>query len=345
MAGLVTGIAMVSVGPPLSMMEPSWVTIGTAPVPTMLLPPTAMPLPVLSPIRLKSTAVMVPEPGSLKMSGPKPAVLPATMVLFSVRKPALRIPPPMPRGTLLPAIVEFRTIRVPLLKIPPPDMADSLSAMVEFVIVSVPPPLSFTMPPPLPEDTLLAIVELAISSVPRLKIAPAAPLPSAIVNPEIATMTPAPTSKGRKLLAPEIVSIAALGPVMVRLSVMVGRAEVSVIVPLTVNVTSSATPVVPLAMVIASRRVSPFAGLSLKVSTVMVAAWIGRPGTPATDRASRTRTASRSWVQRTSGVQCATTGFASGVNGMLASRTGRGSTPVGQASWLGRVVQESVFRN
>ena len=193
------------------MMEPSWVTIGTAPVPTMLLPPTAMPLPVLSPIRLKSTAVMVPEPGSLKMSGPKPAVLPATMVLFSVRKPALRIPPPMPRGTLLPAIVEFRTIRVPLLKIPPPDMADSLSAMVEFVIVSVPPPLSFTMPPPLPEDTLLAIVELAISSVPRLKIAPAAPLPSAIVNPEIATMTPAPTSKGRKLLAPEIVSIAALG--------------------------------------------------------------------------------------------------------------------------------------
>src|SRR5438128_1259344 len=155
-AGLPSGRAIVSVGPPLFWSAPS---IGSAEV----IPPQSDP----GYCRLAPASVIAPPQFP-------PDRLFATMVFESVSVPPFQIPPPVPAP--LPEKVELVTVATASLEIPPPvenpaNVAE-LPEKVLFVTLSV--PELFQIPPP-PEK----LVELpekvpseTIAVPPRLPIPP-----------------------------------------------------------------------------------------------------------------------------------------------------------------------------
>src|SRR5215510_9145647 len=241
----------------------------------------------------------------LSMPPPSKAVLPDSVLLVTVSRPARFKMPPPSLTARLPDRVLFVIVSVPKFAMPPPSLAE-LPDRVLLVIVSVPPKLP--MPPPspgtpptpmaeLPDTVLLVTVSvppslrmppplgaelrdrvlLVIVSVPLLKMPPPEPPgnpPFEILRPLIDTVTPDAILNTWNELLPLTVSTLAPGPFIVTSCVICGRALPSVIVPVTpaAKLMVSA-PAIALASTIACRSVpvpAPGAGLMPPLSPVFV---------------------------------------------------------------------------
>ena len=197
------------------------------------------------------------------------AVLPEMVELLTVIVPLFKMPPPSPPlVALLPEMVELLTVRLPLLRMPPPPLKEAvLPKMVELDTVRVP-RKELLIPPPLLVlvAELPEIVELEILSVPSLLKAPPPPdvMAPETVTPEMARFPPAEIVKILKLrvempLLPLIVRLEEPGPVMVRVPAVAvesigGKAELSVMVPVTPEKTMISDAKVRLASTIARLR-------------------------------------------------------------------------------------------